>query len=49
MPTDSQRSPDIVAYDRFVATHINASPLVRWFKTLTVLRSLAHPVSMSRR
>jgi len=43
------RLPDIAAYDRFVATHINASPLVRRFKTLTVLRSLAHPVRMRRR
>lgn len=33
--------PDMAAYDRFVATYINASALVRRFKTLTVLRSLA--------
>jgi DNA-binding Lrp family transcriptional regulator len=35
------RLPDMAAYDRFVETHINASPLVRRFKTLTALRSLA--------
>jgi DNA-binding Lrp family transcriptional regulator len=34
------RLPDMAAYDRFVETHINASPLVRRFKTLTALRSL---------
>jgi DNA-binding Lrp family transcriptional regulator len=34
------RLPDMVAYDRFVETHINASALVRRFKTLTALRSL---------
>jgi hypothetical protein len=34
------RLPDIAAYDRFVEKHMNASPLVRRFKTLTVLRSL---------
>jgi DNA-binding Lrp family transcriptional regulator len=33
--------PNIAAYDRFVETHINASGLVRRFKTLTALRSLA--------
>jgi len=32
--------PDMAAYDRFVETHINASNLVRRFKTLTALRSL---------
>lgn len=35
------RLPDMAAYDRFVETYINASPLVRRFKTLTALRSLA--------
>lgn len=35
------RLPDMAAYDRFVETYINASALVRRFKTLTVLRSLA--------
>jgi DNA-binding Lrp family transcriptional regulator len=35
------RLPDMAAYDRFVETHINASALVRRFKTLTALRSLA--------
>lgn len=40
------RLPDIAAYDRFVETHINTSPLVRRFKTLTALRSLA-PRSLS--
>ena len=35
------RLPDMAAYDRFVETYINGSPLVRRFKTLTVLRSLA--------
>ncbi|HEY0629794.1 MAG TPA: Lrp/AsnC family transcriptional regulator [Sphingomicrobium sp.] len=35
------RVPDVVAYDRFLANHINSSPLVRRFKTLTSLRSLA--------
>ena len=33
--------PDVAAYDRFVETHINASRLVRRFKTLTALRSLS--------
>jgi DNA-binding Lrp family transcriptional regulator len=32
--------PDMAAYDRFLETHINASKLVRRFKTLTALRSL---------
>ncbi|HEY3812523.1 MAG TPA: Lrp/AsnC family transcriptional regulator [Caulobacteraceae bacterium] len=32
--------PDMAAYDRFV-DHLNASGLVRRFKTLTVLRTLA--------
>jgi DNA-binding Lrp family transcriptional regulator len=32
--------PDMAAYDRFVETCINASGLVRKFKTLTALRSL---------
>jgi Lrp/AsnC family transcriptional regulator, leucine-responsive regulatory protein len=32
--------PDMAAYDRFVASHLNSSRLVRKFKTLTVLRSL---------
>jgi hypothetical protein len=31
----------MAAYDRFVKTYINASALVRRFKTLTALRSLA--------
>jgi DNA-binding Lrp family transcriptional regulator len=35
------RLPDMAAYDRFVETHVNTSPLVRRFKTLTSLRSLA--------
>lgn len=35
------RLPDMAAYDRFVEAYINASPLVRRFKTLTALRSLA--------
>lgn len=35
------RLPDVAAYDRFVEAHINASALVRRFKTLTALRSLA--------
>jgi Lrp/AsnC family leucine-responsive transcriptional regulator len=34
------RLADMAAYDRFVETHINASGLVRRFKTLTALRSL---------
>ena len=34
------RLPDMAAYDRFVETYINASALVRRFKTLTALRSL---------
>jgi Lrp/AsnC family transcriptional regulator, leucine-responsive regulatory protein len=34
------RLSDMAAYDRFVETHINASNLVRQFKTLTALRSL---------
>jgi Lrp/AsnC family leucine-responsive transcriptional regulator len=38
------RLPDMAAYDRFVETHINASKLVRRFKTLTALRSLTAPV-----
>lgn len=33
--------PDMAAYDRFLETHINSSPLIRRFKTLTALRSLA--------
>lgn len=32
--------PNMAAYDRFVDRHVNASPVVRRFKTLTVLRSL---------
>jgi DNA-binding Lrp family transcriptional regulator len=32
--------PDMAAYDRFLETHINASKLVRRFKTLTALHSL---------
>jgi DNA-binding Lrp family transcriptional regulator len=35
------RLPDMAAYDRFVETYINTSALVRRFKTLTALRSLA--------
>src|ERR1700722_4637155 len=35
------RLPDMAAYDRFVETCINASALVRRFKTFTSLRSLA--------
>lgn len=35
------RLPDMATYDRFVETYINASALVRRFKTLTALRSLA--------
>jgi DNA-binding Lrp family transcriptional regulator len=35
------RLPDMASYDRFVATYISASDLVRRFKTLTALRSLA--------
>jgi Lrp/AsnC family transcriptional regulator len=35
------RLPDMAAYDRFVEMHVNTSPLVRRFKTLTALRSLA--------
>jgi DNA-binding Lrp family transcriptional regulator len=35
------RLPDMAAYDRFVETYLNASALVRRFKTLTALRSLA--------
>ena len=35
------RLPDMAAYDRFVKSYINASALVRRFKTLTALRSLA--------
>jgi DNA-binding Lrp family transcriptional regulator len=34
------RLPDMAAYDRFVETYINASALVRRFKTFTALRSL---------
>ena len=37
------RLPDMASYDRFVEERINASPLVRRFKTLTALRSLAPP------
>lgn len=33
--------PDMAAYDRFVETQVNSSPLVRRFKTLTALRPLA--------
>jgi DNA-binding Lrp family transcriptional regulator len=33
--------PDMAAYDRFVEMHVNASPQVRRFKTLTALRPLA--------
>lgn len=32
---------DMAAYDHFVETHVNTSSLVRRFKTLTALRSLA--------
>jgi Lrp/AsnC family leucine-responsive transcriptional regulator len=35
------RLPDMAAYDRFVDTYLNASALVRRFKTFTALRSLA--------
>jgi DNA-binding Lrp family transcriptional regulator len=35
------RLPDMAAYDRFVDTCLNASALVRRFKTFTALRSLA--------
>jgi len=35
------RLDDMAAYDRFVESHINSSPLVRRFKTLTALRSLS--------
>lgn len=35
------RLPDMAAYDRFVDSHLNASALVRRFKTFTALRSLA--------
>jgi Lrp/AsnC family transcriptional regulator len=35
------RLPDMAAYDRFVEMHLNASQVVRKFKTLTALRSLA--------
>lgn len=35
------RLPDMAAYDRFVGTYLNASGLVRRFKTFTALRSLA--------
>ena len=35
------RLADMAAYDRFVEKHVIASPLVRKFKTLTVLRTLA--------
>jgi DNA-binding Lrp family transcriptional regulator len=35
------RLPDLAAYDRFIETHINASALVRRFKTFAALRSLA--------
>ena len=35
------RLADMAAYDRFVETYINASTVVRRFKTLTALRSLA--------
>lgn len=31
---------DMVDYDRFVAAHVNAQPVVRRFKTLTALRPL---------
>ena len=34
------RLADMDAYDRFVETHVNTSPLVRRFKTLTALRPL---------
>lgn len=40
--------PDMAAYDRFVETHINASPLIRRFKTLTVLRSLMRSANRHR-
>jgi DNA-binding Lrp family transcriptional regulator len=39
------RLPDMAAYDSFVETYINASALVRRFKTLTALRSLAPTVT----
>jgi len=32
---------DMAHYDRFVATHVNADPAIRRFKTLASLRSLA--------
>lgn len=32
---------DMAEYDRFVAEHVNAQPVVRRFKTLTALRPLA--------
>ncbi|MBA4164648.1 MAG: hypothetical protein C0510_08460 [Erythrobacter sp.] len=34
------RVRDMAAYDQFLEEHINISPLVRRFKTLTALRSL---------
>ena len=39
------RLKDVSAYDRFVATHMNPSPLLRRFKTFTSLRTLQQPVA----
>jgi Lrp/AsnC family transcriptional regulator len=36
------RLPDMLAYDQFLDKHVNTSPVVRRFTTLTALRSLAH-------
>jgi DNA-binding Lrp family transcriptional regulator len=41
------RLPNMAAYDHFVETYINASGLVRRFKTLTVLRSLRPNIARS--
>jgi len=32
---------DMSEYDRFVAVHVNAQPVVRRFKTLMALRALS--------
>lgn len=43
------RLPDMAAYDRFVEMNINASPLIRRFKTLTALRPLMRGANQRRR
>jgi DNA-binding Lrp family transcriptional regulator len=43
------RLADMAAYDRFVEAHINTSPLIRRFKTLTALRPLMRQANQRRR